>query len=144
VASEIADEIEFTLFLVGDGGAPDPEGEPVLEALESQIVSTAAPSTVIFLGDNIYQRGMPPESADNRKEMERRIRAQMDAVLGTGAGGIFISGNHDWDRSGKDGWNAVRRQEEYIEGSVEYKKASQESPSEALSQHTMPSFFIVK
>lgn len=70
---------------------------------------------VAFLGDNIYSRGMPPEGAPDRKDAERRLDAQLATVVGTGARGIFIPGNHDWAR-GARGWDAIRRQGAYIAG----------------------------
>src|SRR5207244_5727210 len=32
----------------------------------------------------------------------------------TGADGLFIPGNHDWDKEGAGGWDAVRREERFI------------------------------
>ena len=49
-----AAQVDVTLFLIGDAGAPaaPPDSEPVLEALRA--AATAAPQPVIvFLGDNI-------------------------------------------------------------------------------------------
>jgi hypothetical protein len=107
-------ELEYRLFLIGDGGKPKEGGEPVLEALTAQIESSAAPATVVFLGDNVYSRGVPPASSSDRSEMERRLFDQMNAVLRTKARAVFVPGNHDWDRGGGDGWNAIRRQEELV------------------------------
>jgi hypothetical protein len=108
-------DIDVTLFLIGDAGAPArlPAGEPVLAALHSAL--TASPGAVVlFLGDNVYPRGMPDPAAPERVEAERRLGAQLEALRGTGARGIFIPGNHDWDRHGVDGWAAVRRAEAFI------------------------------
>ena len=38
----------------------------------------------------------------------------MNAASAIGATAIFIPGNHDWDRMGPDGWNAIRRQGDYL------------------------------
>ena len=114
VAAPAAAELDVSLYLIGDGGEPKAGGEPVLQALTAEIASSEAPAVVVFLGDNIYGAGMPPASSPARKEMERRLRDQIDAVVRGGARGIFVPGNHDWDNSGSDGWNAVRRQGAYI------------------------------
>ena len=76
--------------------------------------ASAAPSLVVFLGDNIYPGGLPPRTSKDNEEMERRLKDQIDAVVRTDARGIFVPGNHDWDNSGGDGWSAVRRQEAFI------------------------------
>ena len=107
------DEIETTLFLIGDAGEPVRRGDPVLAALRRAVADRPERTIVAFLGDNIYPRGMPPEGASDRRDAERRINAQLAVVAGTGARGIFVPGNHDWAR-GERGWDAVRRQGAYV------------------------------
>jgi hypothetical protein len=108
-----SDEIETTLFLIGDAGEPLRRGDPVLAALRRAVAGRADRAVVAFLGDNIYSRGMPPEGAADRGDAERRIDAQLAVVVGTGARGIFVPGNHDWAR-GLRGWDAIRRQGAYV------------------------------
>jgi Calcineurin-like phosphoesterase len=103
------------LFLVGDAGDPDPRGEPVLVALRNELARDPSQSLVVFLGDNIYPRGLPPGGSPERAEAERRIEAQIDAVRETGARALFVPGNHDWDRHGEGGWDAIRREAAFIE-----------------------------
>ena len=109
-----AANVETSLFLIGDAGEPAADGEPVLVALTHAIEAAAGERVVVFLGDNIYPRGMPDSLAANRADAERRLAAQVDAVRATGAQGIFIPGNHDWAKLGPDGWEAVKRQERYL------------------------------
>jgi len=94
-----ATDVETTVYLVGDAGVPAPGGDPVLQALTQDVADASAASTpiILYLGDNIYPRGMPDESAPNRKDAERRLAAQIEVAIQTGAGTIFIPGNHDWD-----------------------------------------------
>ncbi len=106
--------IEHTVFLVGDAGAAAPGADPVLEALAAELSSRPSASTVVYLGDNIYPRGMPDSASPLRREAERRIAAQADVVADAGARGIFVPGNHDWAAGGRDGWDAVLRQERFI------------------------------
>jgi hypothetical protein len=70
---------------------------------------------VVFLGDNIYPRGMPKPESPARPEAERRLAAQIEVVTRSGATGYFVLGNHDWKGEGGDGWAAVARQERYID-----------------------------
>jgi hypothetical protein len=109
-------EVETTLFLIGDAGAPAPAGEPVLRALAEALGNASGKRVVVFLGDNVYPRGMPDSAAPDRAEMERRLNAQMDAVAAGRARGIFVPGNHDWAKHGPDGWDAIRRQGRWIAG----------------------------
>jgi hypothetical protein len=107
---------EMNVFLIGDAGAPA-EHEPVLTALEKALSEDPRHSMVVFMGDNIYPDGMPDSSSGGRKEAERRLQAQLDVVKNSKSAGIFIAGNHDWGGiTGRDGWNAIRRQGSYIAG----------------------------
>jgi hypothetical protein len=102
--------IETTLFLIGDAGAPNPADEPVLHALNQLLLLDTARSVVLFLGDNVYPRGLPDSTNPAFAEGARRLDAQIDLVVHAGVRGFFIPGNHDWDHFGADGWSAIRRQ----------------------------------
>jgi hypothetical protein len=105
----------FSLFLIGDAGKPAPGGEPVLVSLRRDVALAGTRAAVAFLGDNVYPAGLPAPGTNDRAEMERRLDAQLDAVRGSGARVVLIPGNHDWQKGGKDGWEAVKRQERYVE-----------------------------
>ena len=72
---EIADhDIAHSVFLIGDAGEPSLVGqEPVLAALESEATVCKAQKTVIFLGDNIYESGMPPKGDPERAGAEEKL-----------------------------------------------------------------------
>ncbi len=109
------EDVEVSLYLIGDAGAPAEGGEPVLQALRTDLLAHTGEKLVVFLGDNIYPKGMPEADAPDRAEAERRIRDQIQAVLDGGARGVFIPGNHDWQKGGTDGWWRVYRQMEYLD-----------------------------
>lgn len=104
------------LYLIGDAGRPNPNGEPVLEAAK-RVIAEGDPkrSLVVYLGDNLYPEGIPDEKGRIRANAERILQAQLDVPLSTGARGIFVSGNHGWDHSGPEGWAEIMLQEEYVE-----------------------------
>lgn len=105
--------LEATLLLIGDSGAPKPE-EPVLALLEREAARIPQATTVVFLGDNVYPRGVPPEGDKGRPEAERRLLTQLDAVKRSGARGVLVPGNHDWDLGAGAGWDAIKRQEALV------------------------------
>jgi hypothetical protein len=107
-------EIAGTIFLIGDAGAPAPRGEPVLAELSRRLASAPESSVVLFLGDNVYPRGVPDSGARGRAEAERRLRAQIEAAAVGSTRTIFVPGNHDWDKSGAQGLAAIRRQDTLI------------------------------
>jgi len=104
-----ASAIRQRLLLIGDAGAPHPQGEPVLEALGQWAAVIPRRTLVIFLGDNIYEKGVPADEPGQRKALAR-LDAQVDVLRRSGARGLFIPGNHDWG-SGLDG---IRRQRDYV------------------------------
>jgi len=109
------DSIELAIFLIGDAGSSAYDGEPVLQELALQSDSLRpVRQFVVFLGDNVYPRGVPPLDHPNRDDAERKIAAQVLAIRKGSAQGLLIPGNHDWDRQGRDGWNSIRRQDTLV------------------------------
>lgn len=110
-AAPIGDaQIESTVILIGDAGAADAGGDPVLAALAATVAEASGRTTVVFLGDNIYPNGLPRAGDAAWQESERRLLAQVDAARGA-ARVVFLPGNHDWTQTGQaSDWDAVRRQ----------------------------------
>ena len=109
------DSIEIAIFLIGDAGSQAYDGEPVLRELALQSDSLRpVRQFIVFLGDNVYPRGVPPIGDPNRKDAERRLAAQVLAIRKGSAQGLLVPGNHDWDRQGRDGWNSIRRQDSLV------------------------------
>jgi hypothetical protein len=109
------DSIELAVFLIGDAGSEAYEGEPVLQELAIQSDSLRpVPQFVVFLGDNVYPKGVPPLGHPGRADAEKKVAAQVLAIRKGSAQGLLIPGNHDWDRQGRDGWNSIRRQDTLV------------------------------
>lgn len=101
------------IILIGDTGSPCLDRkDPVLGMLAQQMPGENG--VVVFLGDNIYPRGLPPETHPLRKISERRLRVQLEVMKDFKGKLIMISGNHDWNVGRKKGYEYVLRQEEYI------------------------------
>ena len=101
------------IILIGDAGSPClDKQDPVLGMLAQQLPNDDG--AVVFLGDNIYPRGLPPEKHPLRKISEKRLCAQLDVMKGFKGRLIFLSGNHDWNVGRSNGLEYVLRQEEYI------------------------------
>jgi hypothetical protein len=110
-----ADSLALRLVLIGDAGLPAPGGEPVLKGLQTEIGYDPKYSFVVFLGDNVYPRGMVLDStATERRENERIINDQLAPLLATGVHGIMLPGNHDWATGTAGGWEAIRAEAAYV------------------------------
>jgi hypothetical protein len=118
-------DIATSLYLIGDAGKPDSTGEPVLAALRRDLASRSSPRVVVFLGDNAYPRGLPAPGRPGRRAAEFSLTTQAETITGTGSRGFFVPGNHDWAKHGLDGWEAIKRQERFIDsvgaGTVSFK-----------------------
>ncbi len=106
---------EAVVYLIGDAGDATRE-TPILIQLKQDVIERAAHSevVVVFLGDNVYDRGLhPPDHPDHEQGVEH-LEAQIEVLRGTGARGIFVPGNHDWGYSDERGLEQIKRQEDYI------------------------------
>ncbi len=115
-------EIEKSFYLIGDAGnANMNESTLGLEALK-QIIDKedTKEDYLIYLGDNIYQKGMPNKESEARALSEHRIDAQVNAADSFEGDVVFIPGNHDWYNDGVKGLN---RQEKYVRKKIDSKKA---------------------
>jgi hypothetical protein len=105
-------EIEHTFYLIGDAGNSDlGESSEALKAFKTEIESASENSTAIFLGDNIYAKGLPEKLAAEYELAKHRIDIQIDATKNFKGETVFIPGNHDW----YSGISGLKRQEKVIE-----------------------------
>lgn len=105
--------VRESVVLIGDTGTATAE---ILEPLEDHLRSGPVErTTLIFLGDNIYNYGLPPEGEPHHEQALRRLGRQLDLVKRTGVNATFIPGNHDWASSGSRGDEFVRNQQREVE-----------------------------
>lgn len=120
--------VTHSVFLIGDAGdvlvraADDPPGtfpDPVLKSLSHQVQAAVAELgveqvTVVYLGDNVYPKGLYPVGHSDRKRGEAILMAQVEAAAPARA--IFTAGNHDWERQRGEGWQNITAQDEFLSG----------------------------
>jgi hypothetical protein len=101
-------EIRHRVVMIGDTGY-FLEDDPTLEALD-RWASSVDSSSVLFLGDNIYNEGL---TDDDRKHGERILVQQLEATL---ARKVFIPGNHDWGLLPKNqNARSIRNQQAFVD-----------------------------
>lgn len=108
------DTVQARIVLVGDAGKTFDGRQPVIESIRKH-TKLDKKTTVLFLGDNLYQDGLPDEQHVTYADLRQVLKAQADVNVDKDAKVVFIPGNHDWNNSGRDGLNAVRRQETLVE-----------------------------
>lgn len=105
---------EYSIFLMGDAGEPSIVGSPQIETMHLQMLGSPN-STALFLGDNIYPKGMPSEDHKFRTTAEAIVQGQL-AVADGYEGNIFVvPGNHDWEKGNKEGAFTNAEQEAFVE-----------------------------
>jgi len=106
-------EIEHSFYLIGDAGNSElGSSSEALRVFKAELDKASKNSTAIFLGDNIYPKGLPKKKQKGRAFAEHQLNVQTDAVNVFKGKTIFIPGNHDWY---SDGIVGLKRQEKYIE-----------------------------
>jgi hypothetical protein len=121
---EGAGSTSHSVFLIGDAGAPrlprDGSGlvDAVLRSLHRDVGERVAELgedrvAVVFLGDNVYWDGLPPQGHRDRRRGERILEAQIAAS--DPARAIFLLGNHDWHIEGPEGWDRALAQRRFLE-----------------------------
>jgi hypothetical protein len=108
-------KIDHTFYLIGDAGNSSlKKDSPALKYLKKKIKDASKHSTLLFLGDNVYESGIPKKKKKKSKKYKlakRRIEAQTDIAKKFEGNSIFIPGNHDWYH----GLNGLKREEELVE-----------------------------
>ncbi|MBL4706846.1 MAG: metallophosphoesterase [Flavobacteriales bacterium] len=109
-------KMSHAVYLIGDVGGAVENSSASLKLLSKELKNSDPENTsVVFLGDNIYPRGLHKKSHPLRADDERRLNAQLDIVKNFDGEVVFIPGNHDWEQGGKEGFDFNKRQEDYIQ-----------------------------
>jgi len=105
-------KIIHSFYLIGDAGNSGlNKKDAALSYLEEEIKTAKKGATLIFLGDNVYQKGIPEKNSKNYKLAKHRLKVQTDIGKKFPGKTFFIPGNHDW-YSGLEG---LKRQEKLVE-----------------------------
>ncbi len=114
-----ADTISQRIILVGDGGELTADKKhPVAEAIKNFIKlnkNLDTKTTVLFLGDNLYRTGLPDDQLPEYVAAKAVLDSQLSVVENTEARAILLPGNHDWKNGGRDGYEAVIREQVYVD-----------------------------
>lgn len=109
------DPVRNRIILIGDAGSLNQGKNPVLEKAKSFLNLNDGRTSVIFLGDNVYEYGLPDNTAREYESKKEILDAQVNLVKGTSAKAYFIPGNHDWKKGHSGGWNQLKNQQQYLE-----------------------------
>jgi Omp85 superfamily domain/Calcineurin-like phosphoesterase len=105
------DEVQQRIILIGDAG----EINTAQKAILTDAISRSLPgkTMALFLGDNVYPRGIEL-SGDKKIASEIILRSQFEGLRKNNTPVYFIPGNHDWDKSGPDGYDKMKAANSFI------------------------------
>ncbi|WP_462254196.1 BamA/TamA family outer membrane protein [Ekhidna sp.] len=107
------------IFLIGDAGEPK-NPDKNLELLKEKIKEASSDDFLIFLGDNLYPKGLPGKEDPEREELEKKLTPQLEVMKAFPGKAYIIPGNHDWAQGRKYGFERALEMEvfirEYFEG----------------------------
>lgn len=100
------------IFLIGDAGKTEDDGTtPIaLRAMQENFSKAGEEDLLMFLGDNVYPKGIPTEEGPKTEAAKKVIQFQIDAAKTFPGRVIFIPGNHDW----YNGIEGLREQEKIV------------------------------
>jgi hypothetical protein len=118
------DSIEQRIVIVGDAGDPGSiaQGHAIVIDAIRNTIPMEKKTTVLFVGDNLYENGLPCEGDVCYLPGINALDSQAGVVMGTPARAFFIPGNHDWANSKPEGYDNVLRQGNYIDHLAENTK----------------------
>jgi Calcineurin-like phosphoesterase/Omp85 superfamily domain len=115
LSAQEPDTIVQRIVLIGDAGQLTNGKHPVVDAVRKHIPMDKKTS-VIFLGDNLYKSGLPDEQYTSYYNQARAVLdSQLSVADNTPAKVFMIPGNHDWENGGRGGYDAIIRQQLYVD-----------------------------
>jgi hypothetical protein len=107
------DSVRYRVIFIGDAGEMNAEQQKSLKYAANHILP--GKTSVIYLGDNIYPRGMGLPGTKEEDTAKKILESQYGPMRANGAPVYFIPGNHDWDKMGPNGLEKIKRQWQFLE-----------------------------
>ena len=107
------DNIRQRVIFIGDAGEMNSEQQKALNHAANHVIP--GKTTVVYLGDNIYPRGMGLPGSKEEETTKKILESQYGPMRSKGAPVFFIPGNHDWDKMGPNGLAKVKREWQYLQ-----------------------------
>jgi Omp85 superfamily domain/Calcineurin-like phosphoesterase len=114
LAAGAQDTVMNRIIVVGDAGSLKNGRSPVIDVIKKKYALDKK-TTVIFLGDNLYDYGLPNEYNDDYLAQKEALDSQILIANGREAKVYMIPGNHDWSNGNAFGQETVTRQQMYVD-----------------------------
>ncbi|MEQ9008448.1 MAG: metallophosphoesterase, partial [Ekhidna sp.] len=101
------------IYLIGDAGEPK-NPDLNLNLLKNKIAEATSNDFLVFLGDNLYPKGLPDIEDPLREEMENKLIPQLEIMKAFPGKAYIIPGNHDWAQGRNFGWERALNMERFV------------------------------
>jgi len=101
------------VYLIGDAGELE-HGRETFELFSEKAQGATENDLLLFLGDNLYPKGLPDKEHPDRAEMEQKLDAQLELMRDFAGKSYMIPGNHDWAQGRNYGWARAVNMETYV------------------------------
>ncbi len=108
------DSIDQRIILIGDAGELTGGKHPVVDAVK-KLIRMDKKTTIFYLGDNLYQVGLPDDQSKTYAATRAVLDSQISIADGTNARVFMIPGNHDWQNGSAGGYDAIIREQLYVD-----------------------------
>jgi hypothetical protein len=99
------DDVQYRVILIGDAGELNAEQQLIINDAVSK--SIPGKTLALYLGDNVYPKGVELSGAKKQTSLNI-LRAQFEKLRKNNIPVYFVPGNHDWDKSGPDGYEKMQ------------------------------------
>ncbi|WP_323028303.1 metallophosphoesterase [Gelidibacter japonicus] len=108
-------EPALKVYMIGGVGLPENGKAPAaLQALENEIKNSNKRDLLLFLGDNVYPKGIPNSDGPENQDAELALSLQIDVAKKFKGRVIFIPGDKDWN----SGVSGLKNQEKLVENAL--------------------------
>jgi predicted MPP superfamily phosphohydrolase len=107
-----SDTTRTRIYLIGDTGKKAVLSKNYKRF--STFISADTPSCVLYLGDNVYPKGIRPEGDKNHAMDVEKMKIQLRLLKNHRGQMYMIPGNHDWQMGKSKGLEYVKRQSDLV------------------------------
>ncbi|SNS91842.1 Calcineurin-like phosphoesterase [Ekhidna lutea] len=102
------------VYLIGDAGEPKDQDKNLV-LLKEKVAYATPEDYLIFLGDNLYPKGLPEKEHPEREELEQKLISQLDVMKVFPGKAYMVPGNHDWAQGRNYGWERALNMERFVQ-----------------------------
>lgn len=113
--ADTSNAVVHRFIFIGDAGRLVNGKSLVCDAVASYVNKSDTTTTIVFLGDNIYERGLPDKEDINYDAHVEVLSKQFFPFESHLANIYMLPGNHDWQKSGPLGWERIKREAAWVD-----------------------------